>query len=307
MKLEIQDSTILKILDFLRIKSVKFRKVVAFIEILGLRLEKDHTYLVASGISFNIILYLIPLFLVAIYLVSSIFNSVTITNTLIDLSVRFLPPNENSAKLIKSIIQEVNFILEHSSIAGWIGVFGLLWLSSALFSSLRGGLNGVFNIPSPQFFIVYRLKDIMLTIILAVLVLVFSYVLPLFSFISSFIIDPLPDSLEWIFSGITLSLITLCCSFTLFFFLFRFVPNKKQPKFVVFLSTFLCVALVEISRYIFGWYISTLASYGRFYGTYAILTSVAVWIYYFSMIFLVSAEFSQLLYDLKHKKENENI
>lgn len=307
MELEIKDKTIVKILDFLHLKNKKFRKFIAFIELLALRLDKNHTFLVSAGISFNILLYLIPLFLVAVYIVNIIFGINTISTTLEEIAIKFLPPNENTINFIHTIINEVNYIFSRSSIAGWIGIIGLFWISSALFGSLRSGLNSVFEIESPYIFLVYRLKDIIITIILAVLVLILSFIVPLISVVTSLFIEILPDFLKWVFTGFNLTLISLLYSFILFYFIYRFIPNKKQANSIIILSTSLCIVLLEISRHLFGWYVIAVSNYGRFYGTYAIIISIAVWIYYFSLIILLSAEFSRLLYEVIKKKKKEEI
>lgn len=298
--LEIKDKSITKILDFLRLRNRKFRKFVAFIELFLLRLDKNHVFLVSAGISFNILLYLIPLFLVAIYVVNLIFGTNIISTTLEEIAIKFLPPNENTVKFIHSLIDEVNYIFSRSSIAGWIGIFGLFWISSALFGSLRSALNSVFEIESPYIFLLYKLKDILLTLILSVLIIILSFVIPMIGVITSLFLEILPDFLKWLFTGFNLTLISLIYSFILFYFIFRFIPNKKQAKPVILTSTFLCIVLVEISRHIFDWYVTAVSNYGRFYGTYAIIISIALWIYYLSLIILLSAEFSKLFYDLRN-------
>jgi len=305
--LEIKDKSIVRILDFLKLKNQKFRRFVAFIELLLLRLDKNHVFLVSAGISFNILLYLIPLFLVAVYVVNLIFGTNTISSTLEELAVKFLPPNESTVQFIHSIIEEVNYIFSRSSIAGWIGIFGLFWLSSALFGSLRAALNTVFEIESPYIFLLYKLKDILITLILSVLILILSFIIPLISVVSSFFVDILPDFLKWLFTGFNLTIISLTYSFLLFYFIFRFVPNKKQSNSVIMTSTFLCIILVEISRHLFDWYVTAVSNYGRFYGTYAIIISIAVWVYYFSLIILLTAEFSKLIFEVKnHRKQKSN-
>jgi membrane protein len=301
--LEIKEKLIVRILDFLRIKNQKFRRFVAFIELLLLRLDKNHVFLVSAGISFNILLYLIPLFLVAVYVVNLIFGTNTISTTLEEMAVKFLPPNESTVQFIHSIIEEVNYIFSRSSVAGWIGIFGLFWLSSALFGSLRAALNTIFEIESPYIFLIYKLKDILITLILAVLILILSFIIPLISVVSSFFVDILPDFLRWLFNGFNLTIISLTYSFLLFYFIFRFVPNKKQSNSVIMTSTIMCIVLVEISRHLFDWYVTTVSNYGRFYGTYAIIISIAVWVYYFSLIILLTAEFSKLFFEVRNYKK----
>ena len=82
------------------------------------------------------------------------------------------------------------------------------------------------------------------------------------------------------------------------------MPNNKLPRVVVLLSTAICVVGMELSRIIFAWYISSVSNYGKFYGTYAVVMSMAVWIYYSSLIILLSAEISKYLYDMNFLTKN---
>ena len=62
--------------------------------------------------------------------------------------------------------------------------------------------------------------------------------------------------------------------------------------------------MIELSRHLFAWYISTVTDYGKFYGTYAVIVSIAIWVYYSSLIILLSAELGKYIYDNKWDREN---
>lgn len=72
-----------------------------------------------------------------------------------------------------------------------------------------------------------------------------------------------------------------------------------MPLKIIILSTAISVGGIEIARYLFAWYISSVSNYGKFYGTYAVIISMAVWIYYSSLIILLAAEVSKFIYDKK--------
>ncbi len=302
MQLEIKDQDILKILNLLGIKNQTIRKIIAFIEIFFERIDAHHLFLISAGIAFNILLYLIPLLLVVIFIISSFFdvNSIImfLSNSLNDI----LPPGKQSHELLETTIKEVTDIFKQSSTAGIIGIFSLLWLSSILLGSIRTGLNTIFHIATPHNFFVYKVKDIFLTIILTVMVLITIYFLPIITIINTSLHSIVPDWLVPYFSMVYVLGASLATSFILFYLLFRFVPNKKLPQFVRIISTILCVVFIEISRNVFAWYVSGVSSYGKFYGAYAILAMMAVWLYYMTMIILLSAEFSQMLYEIRSKR-----
>ncbi len=301
LELEIKDRDILKFLNLLNLKNKKFRRVVGGFESFFERVEQHHIFLLSAGIAFNILLYLIPLLLIAIFLVNLISEVGSVSTFLTTALQGVLPPNNKTYTFLKTTIEEVNSILSGSSVAGWIGIISLLWLSSTLLSSLRTALNRIFKIPSPYIFFIYKIKDIFLIIALALLVLVASLIFPLTTIAEELMANSLPASVQSFFSLMYSTLFSIVSSFLLFYLLFRFVPNKKTKRFIRFLSIGTSVIFIEISRFLFAWYISGITSYGLFYGTYAILASVALWVYYFVLIILFSAEFSQFVYDLRRE------
>jgi len=293
LELEIKDRDILKLLNLLNLKNKKFRRVVAGIESFFERVEQHHLFLLSAGIAFNILLYLIPLLLIAIYLVNVIFEIGSVSSFLTTALEGVLPPHNKTFDFLKNTIEEVNSILSGSSIAGWIGIISLLWLSSTLL---------IFRIPSPHIFFVYKIKDIFLIIALALLVLVASFIFPLTTIAEELMANSLPSNVQSIFSLIYSTVFSIVSSFLLFYLLFRFVPNKKTKRFIRFLSIGISVVFIEISRFLFAWYISGVTTYGLFYGTYAILASIALWVYYFVLIIMFSAEFSQFVFDLRREE-----
>ncbi|MFC2131071.1 YihY/virulence factor BrkB family protein [Bacteroidota bacterium] len=297
MKFEIKDKDIIKFLDFLRIKSPRFRKVIAIIEAFLLRLEKNHSFLLAAGIAFNIILYVIPLLLVALYIVNLSIGADKITSFLTEVFEKIIPENPMLNDVLTETIKEVYFIFRNSSFLGWIGIITLLWLSSALLSSLRTGLNTVFKIATPKTYFFYKIQDIFLIIAIALLILIMSFVTPLISFIQSYIVQFSPDFLEPIFNTVYVLAFSLFNSFLLFYLLFRFVPDQKMHRLIRFISIISCILFVEASRYFFSWYMSGISAYGKFYGTYAIVASMALWVYYLTFIILFSAELGKFIYD----------
>ncbi|MFW6232766.1 MAG: YihY/virulence factor BrkB family protein, partial [Bacteroidota bacterium] len=270
------------------------------------RIDRHHIFLMAAGIAFNIILYLIPLILVIIFAVNLTFGSENLAVSIELILMDFLLPTTSAEEIIHKIIEEVREIMNKSTVLGPIGIFMLLWLSSILISSLRVGLNRIFEIPSPNFFMVYRLKDMLMTLALTVLILVYAYVVPFVDFFQSFMDQNFPEPATNIISDLLLTILSFVTSFVLFYVIFRSVPNRKIHRRIRFVGTIMCVVLIEASRYVFVWYVGSVSNYGKFYGSFAVLVSMALWIYYSSMIILLSAEISKFIFDcreaVKYKK-----
>lgn len=267
------------------------------------RIDKHHTFMLASGIAFNMLVYMIPLFLLAIYIVQVVFDLPALVQTIEMLLKDFLPPTEANFDLVHSIMDEIKLITEHAAFFGWIGLIGLLWISSTLVSSLRNCLNVIFHIETPRFFLIYYLKDILLTVILSVLILLYSYAIPIVNFFIDLIKHFTPSFFEGMFSNLLINSISIVTSLILFFFIFRYVPSKRLNYKEVGIATLISVFGIELSRYVFAWYISSISNYGKFYGTYAVIISMSVWIYYSAVIILLSAEISKYISELFENKK----
>ncbi len=302
MELEIQDKDILKILKFLRIKNKFIRKVIAAVETMFDRMDVNHTFLLAAGIAFNILLYLIPMLLVALYIINISIGADKISSFLTEIFGKIIPNNPMLQDVLSATIDEVYLIFQNSSFLGWIGIFTLLWLSSTLLSSLRAGLNTVFKIATPKTYFFYKIQDILLIIVISILILILSFVQPLISIAQNYIVQYSPEMLGAIFNKLYVLAFSLANSFVLFYLIFRFVPNRKMPRLIRLVSILSCVVFVEASRYFFAWYIGGVSTYGKFYGTYAIIASMAVWVYYLTFIILFSGEIGKFVYDLKYSQ-----
>ncbi|MDX9790216.1 MAG: YihY/virulence factor BrkB family protein [Candidatus Kapabacteria bacterium] len=263
------------------------------------RLDSHHTFMLAAGIAFNLIIYMIPLFLLVIYIIKVIFDLDVLIDTIEQLLTDFLPPTSSNEELVHTIIEEVGLITEHAALFGWIGVAGLLWISTFLISSIRVSLNTIFEAETKHFFMIYWLKDIILTIVISILIMIYSYALPIVNFLVDFVGTFSPSIFEGFISELILTSTSVASSFTLFLFIYKVVPSSKLPKRVILLATGISVVAMEIARYLFAWYIGSVSNYGKFYGTYAVIISMSVWIYYSALIILLSAEISKFVYDKK--------
>lgn len=257
--------------------------------------DRRHIFLLASGIAYNQLLCLIPLVLLVISIISGFIDEQATKESVRNFLVGIMP-NVKTTDAISAVLLELGTVFSYSTIAGWIAGVALLWTASALFSSMRTGLNAIFHIPTPKFFVVYRLKDMLLTIITAILVMVTTLVTPLLSLIGNYGTSMLPDSVSGVVSGITAQIISMATAILLFFVLYRFMPNKKLPWPIILISTLSAFVLWEVARAFFSWYMNTATNFSRFYGGYVAFASLALWLYYLSLVFLISAEIGQFVY-----------
>lgn len=261
--------------------------------------DRHHIFLLASGIAFNVILFILPAMLVMIYSLQKIVEPTTILTAVGGFVKGILPSGQDSEMLIGQVLDEVRSALSKSSKAGWIGIPALLWVSSTLFTSLRTGLNGVFEMSEPGFFLKYRLKDIALLVLFTFIVVVSSLATTILTLVESVSKNVLPSEIFGIFYNLSAVTASAVISFIFFLFLYYFVPNKKLPPFILWGSTALSTILWEVAKYVFAWYMSNISSYGTLYGVFATAAATALWLYYSSFILLLSGEIMQYWYSIR--------
>ncbi|MEI6091870.1 MAG: YihY/virulence factor BrkB family protein [bacterium] len=267
------------------------------------RLDKHHVYMIASGIAFNLLIYALPLALVILYVIDLVFGVKNINPFLENLFSEFLPPTPAVKELLGQLIKEANSISDHISLLGIIGIGLLFWVASLLISSIRIALNVIFEMKAKHYFLIYRLKDIFLTFILTVVIFLYTYAFPLYSFVYSFFEKLVPKYLHYFISNSFILIVSLSSSFIVFYVIYGLIPNQKLPAYIKFRSSLLSAVAIELGRRIFGYYITYFSNYGRFYGGVAILAAMAAWLYYSSLIILFSAEIVKFIHDKQEEKK----
>ncbi len=291
--------------EFLEDPKGTFKRAYRWLELFEERLDRHQTFMMASGIAFNILLYLLPVFLILVLIIRVFWGSEGIIEQFSGLLFDFLPPTQETYSLLESVSKEVELLVQYSSVFGIIGGLTLLWLSSLLISAFRSALNEIYSIKSRHIFILYRFKDMLLTLVLTVLILIYSYAVPIVTYSIDSITYLLPEVFTGFLTSVLLTLFSLLTSFLLIYFIYRWVPNQRIPRKPRVFATTLTVFMIEISRYVFAWYISSVTDYGKFYGAYAVIVSIAVWVYYSSLIILLSAELGKYVYDNKFDREHQ--
>ncbi|MBS1562049.1 MAG: YihY/virulence factor BrkB family protein [Bacteroidetes bacterium] len=258
--------------------------------------DRRHIYLLASGIAFNQLLCLIPFVLMTISIISTFLDPSDVKQTVAVTLSQVLPTGISATSIITDVIMELSNVFNYSTVAGWIAGFILVWTASALFSSMRSGLNAIFHIPTPKIFLWYRLKDIGLTMLLVTLLSASIILSPLMSFFQTAGQDIIPlDWQPWVF-GWTLRVTTIVVTALTFLAIYRIVPNRRVPWPIVLMSTGIAVIFWESARLLFAWYVLHSQNLGRFYGGYVVLASLALWLYYSALVFLLAAEIAQFIH-----------
>lgn len=287
----------------------QYRKLLAFLNhyIVGLfkRIDDHHIFLSGGGIAFSLILSTIPILLLVFALLGNVIDPTTIEENLSQLIYTIIPYPEYADFTTSAIMRRIPGVFQYSATAFYLGLAGLFFTSTWLFSSMRTILNRVFGSSEDKGFIVGLIRDFGMVILLILMVLVSTFVLPTIN-----IFIKATESIEFLQSFRVGSLIHTIFSFTsilvvlLFFFLFySLIPYARLNKKVTFVGAFWATILWEVARLFFGYYIQTFLRSNKFYEAFLLILVLLLWLFYASILFIIGAEIAQLYRERLEKKQ----
>lgn len=260
------------------------------------RLEKNHLFLSAAGIAYSIILSVIPLVLIIFSVLGSIIDVATIEEQ-VNSVINSLIPYHASADYMKHfILSRIPEVVKYKSLAGGLGLLGLFFTSTWLFSSMRTILNKIFKVDETKGALIGLLRDFGMVILILVFILLSTYILPTISYFIAIskkmqILAPSPE-------GTVLNLlvpyISLLLMFTMFYLFYSFIPYVKMGYKVPLAAALWATVLWEAARWLFEYYVTSFLALNKLYGTFLFFAVVMFWIFYASIVFLVGAEIGQL-------------
>src|SRR5437763_15618136 len=149
-------------------------------------MDADHCFLFASGIAYNVILCIIPISLILFQVLSIVLRSSDTAKQAVFEYIRTSLPIENYGQPLHDWIEhQLSYVSNASFLPGIIALLVLLWLSSALFASLRAAINGIFKIPTHHNIALLKLKDFASVFVLSLLLLITLLLAPVISALQS--------------------------------------------------------------------------------------------------------------------------
>jgi membrane protein len=260
------------------------------------RLDQNHVFLLAGGLSFSLFSCLVPFVLIIFSVIGRLLDVPDVQNQ-IDLFLNAaIPYPEVSAFLKEVFANRIGDFRLFRSTAGYLGIIGLLFASSGLFSSMRTILNSIYGVSKRRHIIVGKLRDFGMVLLVLLFFLMFAFILPVLEFFKGFyFIQKMLDFIELNFiEKQMISLLTFALMYGVFFMLYKFISYEKLKKRVVVVSAFWAALLWEIAKQLFGYYLTHAASLTRVYGAYLFVVAGAFWIYYSSIAFIAGGYIGQL-------------
>jgi membrane protein len=260
------------------------------------RIDRHNVFLLSGGLAFSLFTCIIPLILIMFWILGNFLSSeemelqiITLINTII--------PYDQYAEFTKQIIfSRVEEVIEFKNVAGLIGFGGLLFAASGFFSSMRTVLNKINGTDIDINIFLGKLRDFLVILIAILLFFASILVLPLLELLRS-----IAESTSYlkifshpIFQQVFTVLVSLFIMFSLIYLFYSFIPTTKIKHKSAVVGALWAALMWVGMKVLFGYYLSNFQTWGKIYGTYALLIVIAFWIYYTAAVFIIGAEIAKL-------------
>ncbi len=254
----------------------------------------DNCLNLSAALAFYSILSVIPIIFFILFASGLILGSSESAYTTVVEFVRQLNPYMEDRLLLG-----IKNLPETSRLLGWVGFVFLLWISTMIFASLDVAFTIIFRVEK-------RAHFFFKSILIAAAVIPFGVIVILFSILIN-IVAVMIENTGLVLFGINISnlianatliryIIPLVVIIIFFTLIFKFIPNKKIYFSHAFMGGVICSVLLEIAKYLFGFYLSSGGNPANFvYGPLNALIYIVIWVFYLASIILFTAEIVSVL------------
>jgi membrane protein len=263
---------------------------------------EDHGFFLSAGITFNLLIGLIPLSLALLALAGSyLYNDQVvlshISKHLEDMLPSFLDPE---------VMNNLLTLIHGRKIAGVLGIGGLLWTSTMVFSSLRTALNIVFQVERGQGILKGKVIDLLMLFLAGIFHIVSMGITSVVTYLHGYHFQ-LFLSMGRIIPFVLRYLIPFLFTFWMFFLIYKLVPNRRIHFKMAFEAASFTSLLWEVTKQLFGWYIMGLGRFSLIYGSLSALIIFVLWVYYSSSILLLGGEVAFLLEKERDRTQGQKV
>lgn len=157
---------------------------------------------------------------------------------------------------------------------GVVGIIGLLYGATGLFRNLQFNLSRIFRDERQRTIPMQFLTGVMMLLTLAVLIGASIIASALFIIVGSQIIGEKSPLMS-----VGGSLLPLAINTIMFLLLFRFIPQRNISWRALLPAAIFAGLAWELSKNLFGWYVSHLANFGLMYGSLGTVIGLLTWTY----------------------------
>lgn len=272
-----------------------FRRYGAFyVKNLWHKAARDQLFFLSSGITFNVLVTIVPLLLITISVLGTLVESSTSAREQILTFIQRVMP------LASAQAESLLFgLVDDRGLFGVLGLVGLIWASTRLFGSLRTVLEIIFEIPPEERLGIVegKIHDVRMVVVVGSLFLLTISLTTALRWLKNYGVGFLgldAYNISWFWALMSL-IIAYLITYLMFFFVYRYVPDRWIPRQDAAVAALFSSLLFELAKQVF---VAYLAEFGRFlelYGSFTNLVVVAFWVYYSSIVFILGGELARIV------------
>lgn len=224
----------------------------------------------AAGLAFNLFMSMFPLMLGLLAIVGFVLRNPNQLAQVQSGLLSFFPPDAQ-APLQKTLTQ----VRDRAGILGLIGIGGLIWSGSSLFTSMEFALGQMFG-ATQRSFLRQRLMALTMTAAFVVAIVVAVFVNTALAFVRSVpFAAPVVGAVVWIVFMMAI---------------YRFVPNRTFATVrQVWPGALLAGVLMEVLTLLWPLYAKITHGFSTYGSAFALFFLLATWLYFLSQLILLGA------------------
>jgi membrane protein len=249
----------------------------------------DKGFFLSSGITFNLLMGLIPLTLLLLALAGTYLYSDRAVLSHLSQHLKDMLPSVDPG-----IMNNILAIVQDRKIVGILGIVGLIWTATCVFSSLRTALNIVFQVEVGQGILKGKAIDLFMIFLAGIFHIVSMGITSAVTYLHGYnfyLLLRIGPIIGFFFNY----LIPFFFTFWMFFLIYKIIPNRKIYFWPAFRATFITSLFWEGAKQFFGWFVLNLGRFSVVYGSLGTLVIFVLWVYYSSAILLLGGEIAFLL------------
>lgn len=267
--------------------------------------EDDNIFVLASGLTFSIVVAAIPFLLIIVSIISLTLEAaaeaagvapIEKLRSYLNLLVPVLGEvsiEEAGRNLPEEVIE---FVVRRGGQIGWISFIAFIWFSTRLFGALRIVLGEIFDLRQSRGLIQGKIFDAEMVLVSSVLVILNIGITFMLNVAKAFGLSILgiESGQLGIIDDVSAAAAALIFIFILFLLVYKYVPARRVPWRMALTAAAFTAVCWEVLKQAFTLYLTRIADYQSVYGGVATLVVVVIWIYYLSIVFILGAEVAQI-------------
>ncbi len=258
---------------------------------------EDDIFFMAGAISFNLLIAVVPLFLLAIGLLGYVLRARygDPSEVIIGLLENYVPAIEGDIDPLAVIELVVDELVNSRAGYSIVGSLLLVWLSTRLVSTVRIALREVFDVRVSHGLVRGKIFDMQVVVLGGVLLLSNVAITVFLQSLGGWGTDLLGIPAD--FLGATERALAQLLAFTstwaLFALVYWYVTARQITWRTALMAATVMAVSYELMKWGFSWYVTSVADYSSAYGNLATIVVLLFWIYYVSVVFVLSGEVAQ--------------